>query len=286
MEYILIYVIIFILIYLIIKIFINLEYKEYLLNIYGDKSIIINDKNYFDKFSKNNIETNDIFINLYESNKLNVPIKKKNKILFITFENRKYQPNDDYVDLHNKNIEMYVKKYSYEYKFYNNCDQNKYWCKIFMVIDALENTLEHYDYVVWLDSDTYIKNFSIDLNDILNNYRSDIFFGSDNNTKYNLVNSGIFIIKNSQIGKNYLYECLNSFNDKCIKKDGNLYGRWAATCYEQGIMNLVMIDKFSKYTTILPNNIIFNHNTCSKDVFLIHLYASKPSQRINCFLSK
>ena len=56
-----------------------------------------------------------------------------------------------------------------------------------------------------------------------------------------------FIIKNTKIGINFLEDCIKEINYKCINKtDGSLKGNWAASCYEQGIMN-ILIDKISNY---------------------------------------
>ena len=73
-----------------------------------------------------------------------------------------------------------------------------------------------------------------------------------------LTNAGVFAVKNSEIGKNFLVDCINSFNIKCKKPNGELKGTWAATCYEQGIMNILIADKYYKNTTVLTNDIIFN----------------------------
>ena len=245
------------------------KYKE-------DPSIISDDLNYYNKFSKENMLSE-----LINNNRLTKPIDKKNKILFITYDNR-YQ--EEYVTIHNYNINKYVEKYGYEYKFYNRCNQNVYWCKIFMVLEALQKNI--YDYVIWLDSDTIIKNFDIDIGEVLNMFSSDIFIGSDNNSRYNIINSGVFVIKNSEIGIKFLNDCVNSFNNKCLKEDGTLGGRWAATCYEQGVMNLMISNKYLKHTTVLTNSIIFNYNVCSDDVFIMHLYASNSNYRVKCFHSK
>jgi hypothetical protein len=240
-----------------------------------DPSIVSNDTNYYTKFAKENMIST-----LINNNRLAKPIEKKNKILFITYDNR-YQ--EEYVIIHNYNINKYVEKYGYEYKYYNRCNQNVYWCKIFMVLEALKKNI--YDYVVWLDSDTIIKNFDIDIGNVLNMFSSDIFIGSDNNSKYNIINSGVFGIKNSETGIRFLDDCISSFNDKCLKEDGTLGGKWAASCYEQGVMNLMISNKYSKNTTILTNSIIFNYNVCSDDVFIMHLYASNSNYRVKCFHS-
>jgi len=234
-----------------------------------------NDKNYFEKFSKKYILTKLINNNLRRK-----PEIKKNKILIISYDNRK---KEKYIKLHNQNIKKYVEKYDYKYMFYNKCNENNYWCKIYMVLDALQT--DKYDYVMWMDSDTIIKDFNIDIGDVINMYSSDIYVGSDNNPKYDIINSGVFIIKNSDIGKNFLKDCVNFIPEVCINKDGSLKGYWAASCYEQGTMNILIADNYSKYTTILKNSLIFNYNVCSNEVFIMHLYASSPEYRKRCFLS-
>ena len=153
-----------------------------------------------------------------------------------------------------------------------------------MVLDALKKN--KYDYVIWLDSDTIIKNFNIDMGNILNMFSSDIYIGSDNNNSIDISNAGVFIIKNSDIGINFLNDCISYVSDKCINDDGSLKGNWAASCYEQGVMNILIVDKYSNYTTILTNDIIFNYNVCSDDVFIMHLYASSSNYRVRCFHSK
>jgi len=201
--------------------------------------------------------------------------------LFITFDNR----NIKYIDIHNENITEYVKKWNYEYKFHKTCKYNVYWCKIYLVLEALKTGM--YDYVVWLDSDTFIKKLDVDLGQILNAYSSDIFIGSDNMIKHNLINAGVFIIRNSNIGMEFLEDCLKYLRPECFKADGvSLKGMWAASCYEQGAMNLVIADKYLKNTTVLPNNIIFNYFKCSDNTFLMHLYDSTNDQREKCFVKK
>ncbi len=236
----------------------------------------LKDSNYFEKFSQKKIITG-----LINNNILSNPPNKKNRILFITYDNRY---NQEYVLIHNYNISKYVEQYGYEYKFYNRCNDNVYWCKIFMVLDSIKKN--NWDYVVWLDSDTIIKNFNIDFGKILNKFSSDIFIGSDNNPNLDITNAGVFAIKNSSIGIQFLNDCVEFVSNKCLNKDGSLKGIWAGTCYEQGVMNVLIADKYKDYTTILTNDIIFNYNVCSDDVFIMHLYASSPNYRVRCFNSK
>lgn len=153
-----------------------------------------------------------------------------------------------------------------------------------MLLDELENNMD-LDYVIWMDSDTVIKNFNVNIGKILNMYQSDIFLGSDNNSFYDITNAGIIIIKNSLTGKKFLIDCINSMNQKCLNEDNTLKGIWAGSCYEQGVINLLIVEKYANYTTILTNDIIFNYNMCSDDVFIMHLYASSNAKRVKCFNS-
>jgi hypothetical protein len=236
--------------------------------------IDIDDKNYFDKFETDN----QIFTKLINNNLTVEFDDKKNKILFITFDNRE----SDYLTLHNKNLQNYVDKYNYDYNFLTSCEYNVYWCKIQFVLDALNTN--KYDYVMWLDSDTIIRDDTIDIGNILNKYTSDIFVASDNIKKYDLINAGMFIIKNTNIGKDFLKDCIQNVNKKCFNDDGTLKGIWAASCYEQGQMNLLIADKYQKNTTVLTNDILLNYGLCLDGSFIIHLYASSDSKRKECFL--
>lgn len=236
--------------------------------------IYTNDKLYFDIFYQNNNYFKLINNNLQYKN-----YNKKYNILIITYDNRK---NEKYINIHNNNITMYASKWNYKYKFYDQCTSNVYWCKIFMVLKELQTN--NYDFVMWMDSDTIINNFTIDIGEILNNFSSDIYIGNDNNKNgYNLTNAGVFIIKNSIIGKQFLNDCIKNIHNKCINSNGTLRGAWAATCYEQGVMNILILGKYFKYTTIFTNDIILNYDKCNKEVFIMHLYASSSTKRLQCF---
>lgn len=114
-------------------------------------------------------------------------------------------------------------------------------------------------------------------------FSSDIFVGSDNHLKYGIINAGVFAISNSEIGINFLSECINYINKDCLNINGSLKGKWAGICYEQGVMNILINDKYYPNTTVLTNRIIFNYNVCLNDVFIMHLYGSTPKSRTNCF---
>ncbi|AYV82674.1 MAG: putative glycosyltransferase [Hyperionvirus sp.] len=234
-----------------------------------------------------NIIYNDLIYHLNSFNNCLDPIKNnnnelmnpkthKNKILIITYDNR---PELEYVKKHNDNLNEYVKKWGYKYIYYDKCNHNIYWCKIHMVLDALKSN--EYDYVMWLDSDTIIKNIDIRLDDIVNKYASDIIVGMDNH--WPVINAGIFIIKNSLAGRQFLEDCISNLNPLCLNQNKTLKGLWSATCYEQGNMNMFIRGKYLKNTTIVANNLFFSYGNCRNDVFIMHLYGSSPEARMKCF---
>lgn len=232
-----------------------------------------------------------IFYSLINNNKRPISLKIKNKIAIITFENR---TNLAYVDAHNKNVSSYCDKWNYDYLFYNQCMHNVYWCKMHLVLDALKS--KKYDYVIWMDSDSIIKNKSISIDSIVNAYSSDIFIGIDGFTAFC---AGVFIIKNSPNGIKFMNQCIelenncnqqeNSLVNTEEKTNTELKGFWAGLCYEQGIMNKLIFDEYYKYTTCLPKNIIFNgkitpnNDYCSINTFILHLYISDNNLRAQCF---
>lgn len=204
--------------------------------------------------------------------------QKKYKIAFLTFENRK----EEYIDLHNKNMKKYCDKYGYDYIHIseNTTGISPYWYKVFLVKDLFE---KNYDYVFWLDSDTAIMNFNIDLGeDILDKYDSDIFVGSDN-IKYDVVNAGLFIIRNSEIGKKFIDDWIDAYKPYCEKGNGSLRGRWALSCYEQGHLNRLIYEKYSKYTSFLDQSLFQNTNSCFDNVFVMHYYGGDKKKRAECF---
>lgn len=242
-----------------------------------DYDIYYNDLKYFVKsYWKKNY--------LLNNNMLYKPLNKNNKIAIITFDNRK---NTKYIELHNKNITEYCKKWNYEYIFYDKCVHNVYWCKLYFVLDALKT--QKYDYVMWMDSDTIIKNPNISLDSIINKYSSDIYVNLDNGSA--VYCSGVFIIKNSPMGISYLEDCIKSNNKKCTTKNNKLKGFWAGLCYEQGIMNELIFQKYYKYTTCLPEYLVLNdyinetNDICNEDTFILHIYGSPDKLREKCFLN-
>jgi len=214
---------------------------------------------------------------------------KKRKIAIITAEDR----DDEYIKYHDISFQKYCDSHNYEYIRTTNCPKEEattYWCKIHRVKKALDSG--KYDYVMWADSDTII----IDKDTSLDSYISSI--GEPDiivaKYKHNLVtthnvSAGVFLIKNSKIGKSFIDDCLSKINDnpQCIK-DNKEQGLWVGTCYEEGVMNLLIRDKYYKSTYVEKNDRIVNllYDDDKKDfnkTIVLHLAGWGNESRANIF---
>lgn len=222
----------------------------------------------------------EIFKSVLKSN-----IPKKN-IGIITLETRDMEMNK----YHNKSFEKYAKKHGYDYIFLKRYDSDLpvYWQKLEVVLDFLKN--HKYDYVMWADSDSIVKNYDIPIESILN--KKDIYIGphwmlenvfiypNDTLTNSHMrgINAGVFIIKNSDIGISYLENCLDSYieNKNCYV-DGklSLNSAWAGECYEQYVMDKLIKNKYKDYFSEIPTTFLqnqYNISTVGTDCVILHLY--------------
>jgi hypothetical protein len=257
MKTIKIYVIILILVLLVI---LNIDY----INIYISDIYYI-----FNKSFSNNIKINE---NLAIENISNIKNNINNiKMIILSFDNRK---TIDYIEDHNKNIKNYCNNWkNIDYQYTDFCNKNVYWNKLYLVLEKL--LTNNYEFVMWMDTDSMFVNQDIDIRNILLLFNSDIFISHDNGyaNSENVLNAGVFIIKNSINGINFLKESISYFEDsKCLNDDNSLKGVYAARCYEQGTINDLIFNKYYKYTTILSTDIILNTSLCNEKSFILHKY--------------
>jgi len=228
-----------------------------------------------------------------------VDFKKNAKILFLTYENRK---NLKFVELHNLSIQNYCNKNEGKYDylflpFHPSLEkENVYWRKIYLTSIFLNAPQQSYDFIVWLDSDSVIMNSSFDLQSYLSLHPlKHIFMGVDgviaNQGKHVSLNSGFFILRNSNVSRDFLHECIRAHEyDKAYGEilDSALHivkGTWAGIIYEQGRMNLLLGTSFAKYLKVMDNSVVLNSNNMCNfvDVFVLHLYRQKDEYRCSCF---
>lgn len=225
-------------------------------------------------FSKNRKDVNTF-------KNVNMPTQEKYKILFVTYETR----DAEFVKIHNKNLNEYAKKYGYEYEFLSTIPDNKniYWYKLELIKHRLETN--KYDYVMWLDSDTFI-NPNTDIKDVINEYSNHIMIGYDVNFS-SCTNAGLFLVKNSQIGLEFLNDCIKHYNNvvkkKCMKKSKIVDGIWAGLCYEQGCMTSILFSNYKMDMTMIPQKYILSSRQCIPNELLFHNCGESDKTRTACF---
>jgi hypothetical protein len=223
---------------------------------------------------------------------------KKRKIVIISTDDR----NDSYIALHDIALKKYSEKHGYSYLRMDNCDKKEcttFWCKIYKIKEELAKN--NCDYVLWLDSDTIIVNNNVLLDDYISEYgEPDIIIANDKVQigNFNIVSlvsclsSGAFLIKNSEIGRSFIDDCISELkkHDKCIigNKEQGLY---AGICYEQGIMNILLKNtKYSNYVYvsndknfIFNDSVYYNKNTIDNNIFIHHLPGIHNKLRMEYF---
>jgi hypothetical protein len=217
------------------------------------------------------------------------------RLCFVTLDDR----SAEYIDLHHRMFERYVREHNkrgharrYSYRADTACrvtkyahTHNPYWCKFFWLRELLES--DAYDYVVWVDSDVGIANFDLDFAKVLLAYESHCFAGLDNVGQYDILNAGILGIRNSTMGRDIIRAITEAYNqegfqNRCLTSSQSLRGWFGSSCYEQGIMNDLLFQRFLEATTVLGPEYIHNGKTCEGG-FLVHVYGSSEQTRANCF---
>jgi hypothetical protein len=210
---------------------------------------------------------------------------KNIKVLIISFDNRS-ESELKYLKFHKENISKYCKQWkNIDYFFTNKCNKNIYWCKLYLIQEKLKSS--KYDYIMWMDTDAIIVNNNISIQKLLSSYSSDIFISNnqsiDKKKEDNILCAGVFIIKNSKIGKKFIDDCINEWDKlNCLKSNKKLNGFYAQLCYEQGMMNYFIYEKYMKYTTILYNDIVKNICYCENNSFILHDFG-KDHDKLKCF---
>jgi len=214
-------------------------------------------------------------------------------ICIVTLEDRPSR----YLEYHNTNLNNYSKKYNYDYLYINDSykEINVYWRKIYKVLELLPK----YEYVVWLDSDTIISK-NIPLENYINKYNKDIIIGVDcwdQCSRINKINAGVFIIKNSELSFKFLKECVDIHSlkiEKCEKNNKIVGSGWAGECYEQGVMNELLLyndnyknNVYIDYDQEFIYNYSVNHpkNYENTNALIIHLCIKSNNER-ETFFSK
>lgn len=199
-----------------------------------------------------------------------------NSLIVISSDNRK----DSFIDLHNKNVKNYCDLYQIDYVFYDTNYKNVpvYWSKLFYCKQHLETN--NHKYIMWMDTDSMFVNNDISIMNVICTLdpedKFDIYIATDYLT--NTYCSGLFIIKNSKIGRNFINQCIRELKTDC--KDSNnkfsLGPLWSGKCYEQGIMNTLLKNEYKDNVCVVPSDLFKNTAFCLKEnTFVLHKFGHK-----------
>ena len=158
---------------------------------------------------------------------------------------------------------LYAQKHNYTfYDGKNILDETRpiAWSKIKHILKYLDN----YDYIVWIDADTYIMNDTIKLEDIITELmeQKDIMIARD----WKLFNTGVMFCKNSQWTKDFLNHI---YEQKKFINHPNWEQASFIDCYEKNNLNskdnvlvlpLFLQNKFNSYWfTYYPDDCFILH---------------------------
>lgn len=132
------------------------------------------------------------------------------KLLFCSLSDRPilsqtiFESNQKYFDKYNFD-------FIYETKILTT-QRHPAWSKILLLQRCLEND---YDYIIWIDDDILITNYTIDFRDIINNYKPEsIMVDDNNNIRPWKINTGIIVCKNNDTTKQMLNQIWDIANPK------------------------------------------------------------------------
>jgi hypothetical protein len=111
------------------------------------------------------------------------------------------------------------------------------WARLPLILDNIEK----YDYLIWIDADALLYNNATNIIDIIKE-NIDYNFIFSNDVGNNNINTGIFIVKNSQYSIDFLHKWAYD-NDLYVN---NSYPGW----WDQG----VLIDMFNQNILDIKNN--------------------------------
>lgn len=114
----------------------------------------------------------------------------------------------EYADVNYSINKIYCEKHGFELirsekKNYTDKHHHPSWEKLPLVLE----TIEIYDYVVWIDADAHFYRDAPPITNIINEHKNKLFIfskDSDYNFTKNSINAGVFIVKNSPTSLDFI----------------------------------------------------------------------------------
>jgi len=241
---------------------------------------------------------NDFNEGVDKINKLN---NVNESIIYYTLQNKHkfalttmYTDNiKSYGEISTKNKQWYASKYDIDVIVTNErlSDRHPAWDKIKCIQNAMNNS--NYEYIIWMDADAIFLTDKIDFNTIVNVYPDknfivcndpanqnkplDVSYDYTKLHNLNIINTGVFIIKNNDEMKELLTKVWNTktntnvglFNNtKSVLLDDCKHN-WDDWPYEQGALTVSFVGRDD--IAILPEKAFNTHpNNLVDNSFILH----------------
>lgn len=220
--------------------------------------------------------------------------EERKRILFCLWENRDLP----YCSMAGRVNQLYCERNGYQFvtaaSGYDNIPP--FWVKTWFVYDQM---LQHPDteFIVWMDSDAvvashdYLLEQVIDLSDL-----SKIFWVSYDPSitvhwliyKRKTVNSGVFVIRNNEMGRQLMQDWKNMFKkEQWTLKDGkwSCNGYYSGRKYEQGALNRLLTrnTRWKEKTSFLPPGYFADDRPGTTPYYIYHLMGQTNQIRYETF---
>jgi hypothetical protein len=134
----------------------------------------------------------------------------------------------EYGDINYEINKLYCEKYNLEIIVTNErlqTDRHPAWERLSHILKYIEN----YDYLIWIDADAFFYNNANDITELISQYENtNINFIFSNDIGNNNVNTGFFIVKNSEYSINFI----NKWNSDEELYNNNPHPYW----WDQGVL--------------------------------------------------
>jgi hypothetical protein len=176
---------------------------------------------------------------------------------------------------HMNAINEYCRKNNYVYKGFTDKIYNlpPYWVKVFLI----RKFLEEYDYIIWVDSDVVVnKKCTLKFEDIVAQYPDASFIGAGDPPFFSSARfmAGVFIVKNTPIGKSIINAWLEQYRPERWSYDGTWHcpGKWAGDDYEQGSFMTFIYPRYLLHIVLLDHYYFheININEPHRDAITFH----------------
>jgi hypothetical protein len=174
-----------------------------------------------------------------------------------------------------------------------------YWSKVFE-IDRLMNLHPEIEIFCWIDSDAFVVNMDKTIESLIEDKPEYSMFISPDQPEWKAkFNSGVFIVRNNELGRAIMSEWKSKYDSTKWVKEGNKWNyigydpndprtAWAGIYYEQGAFEHYIMNnaKYAKHIYSFPYYVLQEFD-CSKphgESFTIHLAGAhlKKSFELTC----